>query len=69
MKEEKFWLDTPQKIFIGKIIRKISEGKLETYGTGTIVGLNDILDNGYYSEGEKNWLNTMREFYLEEFCR
>jgi hypothetical protein len=69
MKEEKYWLDTPQKIFIGKIIRKIADGKLETHGTGTIVGLNDILDNGYYSEGEKNWLNTMREYYLEEFCR
>jgi hypothetical protein len=69
MKEEKFWLDITQKIFIGKIIRKIAEGQLETYGTGTIVGLSDILDKGYYNAGEKNWLNTMREYYLEEFCR
>jgi len=69
MKEEKFWLDTPQKIFIGKVVRKISDGKFNSYGTTTVVGLSDILDNGYYTDSQKGWLNTVREDYLEVFCR
>ena len=69
MKEERFWLDTPQKIFIGKIVRKIADGKFNSYSTTTVVGLNDIMVNGYYTDAQKGWLNTVREDYLEEFCR
>ena len=69
MKEERFWLDTPQRIFLEKVIQKISKGKFKVYGHSTIAGLNDILDNGYYTSLNKGWLNAIREDYLEVFCR
>ena len=69
MKEEKYWLDTPQRIFLEKVISKIAKGKFNVYGTSTIAGLNDILDNGYYTVGNQGWLNSIRRDYLEVFCR
>jgi len=69
MNEIKFWLTPQQMIFLEKIVQKISEGKFKVYGHSTIAGLNDILDNGYYTDRNKGWLNAIREDYLECFCR
>jgi hypothetical protein len=69
MKEIKIWLDTPQLFFLEKIMNKIEKGKFKVYGTSTMAGLRVIVDRGWYSDGQKGWLNSMREDYLECFCR
>lgn len=69
MKEIKFSLSTPQRIFLEKVIHRMESGRFNIYGSFTIRGLKDIIDSGYYTEGNQNWLNSMREDYLKEFCR
>ena len=72
MKEIKIWLDTPQMFFLEKIMNKIEEKKggfSNVYGTYTLDALGVILDRGWYSDTQKPWLNSMREDYLECFCR
>jgi len=72
MKEMKIWLDTPQLFFLEKIMNKI-EGKKggfdNIYGSSTLQGLRVIIDRGYYTDTQKSWLNSMREDFLECFCR
>jgi len=69
MKEERHYLDTLQTIFIEKMMRKISEGKFSIYGDNTLEGLSRIIESTYYTNSQKEWLMTMREDYLNEFCR
>jgi hypothetical protein len=69
MKEIKIWLDTPQLFFLEKIMNKIEGGNFNIYGTSTMAGLRVIIDRGWYSDTQKGWLNSMREDYLECFCR
>ena len=69
MKEERLYLDTLQTIFIEKMMRKISEGKFSIYGDNTLEGLSRIIESTYYTNSQKEWLMTMREDYLNEFCR
>lgn len=69
MNEIKFWLTPQQMIFLEKVVQKTAKGKFKVYGHSTIAGLNDILDKGYYTDKNKGWLNSVREDYLEVFCR
>jgi len=69
MKEIKIWLDTPQSFFLEKVMNKIETGKFKVYGRSTIAGLRVIVDRGWYSDTQKEWLMTIREDYLECFCR
>ena len=72
MKEIQIWLDTPQLFFLEKIMNKIerkSGGFGNIYGSSTLQGLRVIIDRGYYTDTQKPWLNSIREDYLECFCR
>ena len=69
MKEIKIWLDTPQSFFLEKVMNKVETGKFKVYGTHTLDALGVIVDRGWYSDTQKEWLMTMREDYLECFCR
>ena len=71
MKEMKIWLDTPQLFFLEKIMNKIEGNSFgdNIYGSSTLQGLRVIIDRGWYSDTQKPWLNSMREDYLECFCR
>jgi hypothetical protein len=69
MKEERYYLDTLQTIFIEKMMDKITQGKFSIYGDNTLEGLSSIIQSTYYTDSQKEWLMTMREDYLNEFCR
>ena len=69
MKEERHYLDTLQTIFIEKMMRKITQGKFSIYGDNTLEGLSRIIESTYYTNSQKEWLMSMREDYLNEFCR
>jgi hypothetical protein len=69
MKEIKIHLDTPQMLFLEKVISKIEEMRFKVYGTSSIGGIRDVLDRGWYSDTQVGWLNRIREDYLEVFCR
>ena len=71
MKEIKIWLDTPQLFFLEKIMNKIEGNSFgeNLYGSSTLQGLRVIIDRGYYTDTQKPWLNSIREDYLECFCR
>ena len=71
MKEIKIWLDTPQLFFLEKIMNKIEGNSFgdNIYGSSTLQGLRVIIDRGWYSDKQKPWLNSIREDYLECFCR
>ena len=71
MKEIKIWLDTPQLFFLEKIMNKIEGNSFgdNIYGSSTLQGLRVIIDRGWYSDTQKPWLNSMREDYLDCFCR
>jgi hypothetical protein len=65
-------LDSPQSFFLEKVMNKIEEKKgrfSNVYGTHTLDALGVIVDRGYYTDTQKEWLMTMREDYLECFCR
>ena len=69
MKEIKIWLDTPQMLFLEKVISKIEGMRFKVYETSSIEGIRVILDRGWYSDTQVGWLNRIREDYLEVFCR
>ena len=69
MKEIKIHLDTPQMLFLEKVISKIEEMRFKVYGTSSIEGIRDVLDRWWYSDTQVGWLNRIREDYLEVFCR
>ena len=69
MKEIKIHLDTPQMLFLEKVISKIEGMRFKVYGTSSIGALRIILDRGWYSDNQVGWLNSIREDYLEVFCR
>ena len=69
MKEIKIHLDTPQILFLEKVISKIEGMRFKVYGTSSIEGIRVILDRGWYSDTQVGWLNSIREDYLEVFCR
>ena len=69
MKEERHYLDTLQTIFIQKMMHKIAQGKFSIYGDNTLEWLSRIIESTYYTDSQKSWLMTMREDYLNEFCR
>jgi hypothetical protein len=68
MKEEKHWLDTPQTIFIQKMITKIEGGVWNLYSTDTSRGLRHIIELGFYTPSQKSWLRSMRKDYIISFC-
>ena len=67
MKEE-FDLSTTQTILLEKICRKIELG-WSNYGSNTLLGLKDIIRRGTYLGIHKNFLNTIREDYIKDFCK
>ena len=69
MKEIKIHLDTPQMLFLERVISKIEGMRFKVYGTSSIAGIRDVLDRGWYSHTQVGWLNRIREDYLEVFCR
>ena len=69
MKEERHYLDTLQIGFIQKMMHKIAQGKFSIYGDNTLEGLSSIIESTYYTNSQKEWLMTMREDYLNKFCR
>jgi len=69
MKEIKIHLDTPQMLFLEKVISKIEASRFKVYGTSSIGALRIILDRGWYSHNQVGWLNSIRRDYLEVFCR
>ena len=69
MKEERHYLDTLQTIFIEKMMHKIAQGKFSIYGDSTLEVLSSIIQSTYYTDSQKSWLMSMREDYLNEFCR
>jgi len=69
MKEQRHYLDTLQTIFIEKMMHKIAQGKFSIYGESTLKVLSRIIDSTYYTNSQKEWLMTIREDYLNEFCR
>ena len=69
MKEQRHYLDTPQTIFLQKMMHKIREGKWSTYGDSTVSVLSTIIQFTYYTDSQKEWLLSMREDYLNTFCR
>jgi len=68
MKEERHYLDTPQGFFIDKMRDKIDKGVWNLYGESTSNVLKRILQLGYYTPNQKEWLRTMREDYIKSFC-
>ncbi len=69
MKEEKHWLDTPQIYFIDKMIKKIDSGLWSNvYSRDTSHGLKHIIERGFYTPAQKEWLRNMREDYIKYFC-
>ena len=69
MKEEKYYLDTPQGLFIDKMIKKIDSGLWkDMYSGNTSRGLRDILEKGFYTPTQKDYLSTMRSDYIKSFC-
>ena len=50
-------------------MHKIAQGKFSIYGDNTLEGLSRIIESTYYTDSQKEWLMTMREDYLNEFCR
>ena len=69
MKEERHYLDTLQTIFLEKMMHKIAQGKWKSFGDNTLEGLSSIIQSQYYTDSQKNWLMSMREEYINKFCR
>jgi hypothetical protein len=69
MKEERHYLDTLQVVFLQKMMHKIAQGKWSTYGDSTVSVLSTIIQFTYYTDSQKEWLLSMREDYLNTFCR
>jgi hypothetical protein len=69
MKEERHYLDTLQVVFLQKMMHKIAQGKWSTYGDSTVEVLSTIIQFTYYTDSQKEWLLSMREDYLNTFCR
>lgn len=69
MKEQRHYLDTLQVVFLQKMMHKIREGKWSTYGDSTVSVLSTIIQFTYYTDSQKEWLLSMREDYLNTFCR
>ena len=67
MKEKKYWLTGEQIGFLETMILKIEKG-WSLYSLSTLVGLEDIIDKGYYKDNQREWLVTMREDYIDSFC-
>ena len=67
MKEKKYWLSVEQIRFLERIIDKIDEGWSQLYGYNTRIGLEDILDLGYYKDNQREWLLSIREDYILTF--
>ena len=69
MKEERHYLDTPQIRFIEKVIKKIdSKGWDNVYSGNASRSLRDIIQKGFYTPTQKDWLINMREDYIKYFC-
>ena len=69
MKETKIHLDTPQMMFLYKVINKIERGEFTTYDKWIITKIQDILDKGYYGDiVDKLFLIEIREGYIKECC-
>jgi|13_taG_2_1085334.scaffolds.fasta_scaffold72853_2 hypothetical protein len=69
MKEERHYLDTLQTIFLEKMIKKIDSGLWkDVYSGNTSRGLRDILEKGFYTPTQKDYLRTMRGDYIKSFC-
>ena len=69
MKEQRHYLDTLQVVFLQKMMHKIAQGKWSTYGDSTVSVLSTIIQFTYYTDSQKEWLLSMREDYLNTFCR
>jgi hypothetical protein len=69
MKEERHYLDTLQVVVLQKMMHKIAQGKWSTYGDSTVSVLSTIIQFTYYTDSQKEWLLSMREDYLNTFCR
>jgi hypothetical protein len=69
MKEQRHYLDTLQTIFLEKVMDKIAQGKWKDFGGNTLEGLSSIIQSQYYTDSQKNWLMSMREDYINTFCR
>ena len=67
MKEKKYWLTSEQINFLEMIIHKIDSGWSQLYGYNTRIGLEDILDIGYYKDNQREWLQCIREDYILTF--
>lgn len=67
MKEKKYWLHDKQIEFLERIMKKIDEG-WSLYSYTTRVGIEDILDMGYYKDNQREWLRSMRKDYIDSFC-
>lgn len=69
MKETKIHLDTPQIIFLYRVIEKVEGGEFTPNEYWIISKIQDILDKGYYSDiVDKLFLIEIRERYIKGFC-
>lgn len=69
MKETKIHLDTPQIMFLYKVIEKVESNQFTTYDKWIISKIQAILDKGYYGNiVDKLFLIEIREGYIKECC-
>ena len=67
MKEKKYWLTREQIKFLESCMLRI-DGGWSQYSYTTRTGLEDILNLGYYSDSQREWLLCIRGDYIKTFC-
>ena len=68
MKEQRWYLDNNQILWLSKVSKLIYKGKWDRYSIATHRGIVDIIREGYYGESAQRYLNTIREDYIKDFC-
>ena len=68
MNEVVYSLKINQRLWLNKVITQHRDW-LDTLGEGAMgtVRIHQILNNDSYKDYDKDWLNTLREMYIESF--
>jgi hypothetical protein len=68
MKEGTHYLGISQRLWLNKVI-STHQSWLDSigYGDEAIIRIHNILNNDYYLEYDKKFLNLLRDMYIESF--
>lgn len=71
MKEGIYYLGINQRLWLNKLLRNhfdwLDSITPSKHRDGTIIRIHNILNNDSYREYDKDWLNKIREMYIDSF--